>query len=393
MTTSQMQPKPAGRWRGIVYSDPALPAILAAVLLSFAFWVLVWQLDFHRAPDKYEPDGYRAYFALANWWPFPFMFLVLAPAVWLTWQPFQRVWADLARTGVLTGPDRRAVAGAVHAVRRKAGRWRGGALALSLVIAVVVNAIDIAPRLELYRDGASFAAKLEKACREPSALVKWLFDTPVPGVDALCETKTVSATAASARCETCADAPAGQIVFVSIAFGQQFLITFFAALLVLQVLLHTLIFCVFEHLALARKRGARLDLNCSSPLNEFGLEHWNYALNNFYWAVCPAMLGVFLSRAAGSPGEFAPGQRMLGIAVPVILLVPMIATVLVRQVRLPRAWSTLQPNGPVKPEDFHRQQLWPLDRNWSAKLGIALAFALAALSLGYEFSQLVMYGP
>ena len=75
--------------------------------------------------------------------------------------------------------------------------------------------------------------------------------------------------------------------------------TFFAALLVLQVLCHTLIFLLFERLAFARESGARLALNCSSPVNEFGLEHWNHALNSFYWATCPALLGVFLLIGVG----------------------------------------------------------------------------------------------
>jgi len=160
--------------------------------------------------------------------------------------------------------------------------------------------------------------------------------------------------------------------------------------MVLQILLHTAIFGLFERLAVARAHGLRLMLNCRSPLNEFGLEHWNHALNNFYWAISPALLGVFMSRAATPPEDYLPGQVMLGIAVPACLLAPMIATILVRQARLIEAWKTLQPQGPVEPEDYRRQQLWPLDRNWSSKLGIVLAFALAALSIGFEVNQLVL---
>jgi hypothetical protein len=78
---------------------------------------------------------------------------------------------------------------------------------------------------------------------------------------------------------------------------------------------------------------------------------------------------------------------MLGIAVPACLIIPMVATIIARQARLPAAWTTVQLDGPVTPEDYRRQQLWPLDRNWSSKLGILLAFALAALSVGFELSQ------
>jgi len=66
-----------------------------------------------------------------------------------------------------------------------------------------------------------------------------------------------------------------------------------------------------------------------------------------------------------------------------------VATIIARQARLPAAWRTVQPEGPVPPEDFRRQQLWPMHRNWSSKLGIVLAFALAALAIGFELNQLM----
>ena len=142
---------------------------------------------------------------------------------------------------------------------------------------------------------------------------------------------------------------------------------------------------------MARAEGLCLRLNCQSPLNEFGLEHWNHALNNFYWAASPVMLAVFLSRASAPPEDYLPGQNLLGIAVPACLIAPMIATIIARQARLPAAWTTIEPAGPVAAEDYRRQLLWPLDRNWSSKLGIVLAFALAALFLGVELTQLIKF--
>ena len=64
----------------------------------------------------------------------------------------------------------------------------------------------------------------------------------------------------------------------------------------------------------------------------------------------------------------------------------MVVTILARQARLPDVWATLKPE---QSDAYARQQLWPLDRNWSSKLGIILAFTLAALSLGYEISALL----
>ena len=96
-----------------------------------------------------------------------------------------------------------------------------------------------------------------------------------------------------------------------------------------------------------------------------------------------------MSRLSTPPEDYQPGQVMLGFAVPVCLIAPMIATIIARQARLPATWATLQPDGPVPPEDYRRQQLWPFARNWTSKLGIVLAFALAALSIGFEIDRLV----
>ena len=373
--------------------DRALLALLATVVVSFAFWGLAIGLGFDDRP-QYAPATYRTYFELYNWWPYPFFFLALAPVLWLTWKPFLDVWPRLAGTGVLHGPDGTPDDAAIDAIRVLTGRWRRWAIFMAFLIAVFVNVVDRAPVIAIYGSDMTFSQRLEFTCEariaSPDAFVKWLYDDRRARTETPCNEQGPETPALGADRDSKSSAPpAAQLLFVAIAWAQQFLIVLFSALAVIQVLLHTLVFAVFDRLEIARIRSLRLDLNGSSPLNEFGLEHWNYTLNNFYWAVCPALLGVFLSRAATPPADYAPGQQMLGIAVPAILILPMIATVIVRQARLPRAWSLLKPEGQVDPEDFRRQQLWPLDRNWSSKLGILLAFALAALSLGMELSQFV----
>ncbi|MGF1610909.1 MAG: hypothetical protein ACFCUQ_16015 [Kiloniellales bacterium] len=362
-----------------------MTALLAATLLSFAVWLLALALGFDE-PPAYAPDAYKTYFQQVNWWPVPFIFLGLAPGIWLTWRPMLQAWSRLAETGVLRGPEGQADEAAVQRVLRFVRRWRGSAILAALVAALVINAVDWAPRYDVYLGSASLAKQLGVACRFPNASVKWLLEADLGGGDP-CSVDAEQGLP-EARIEGIAPPP-GQLLFNLVLVAQQFLITLFAALAVTQILLHTFLFGAFEQLAVARAQGLRLMLNCQSPLNEFGLEHWNFALNNFYWAVSPALLGVFLSRVSTPPEDYLPGQVILGFAVPACLLAPMIATILVRQARLPDAWATLQPNDPVAAEDYRRQQLWPLDRNWSSKLGIVLAFALAALSIGFEVTQLV----
>ena len=364
--------------------DRAVMAVLAAALISFAVWLLVVLLGFDEKP-KGAPDKYETYFQQSNWWPFPIFFLTLAPGLWLTWKPMLRAWSQLAETGVLLGPGGKPDEAAVREVLRAVRRKRGGAVFAALAVALFVNVADWAPRFDILIGTAKLDRQLEYACSYPSPSVKWIFARFETDAEKLCAQATGQPSPSENNKGI--GRPPTQTLFNAILMVQQFLIVLFAALAVMQLLLHTLLFATFERLAVASAQGLHLMLNCKSPLNEFGLEHWNYALNNFYWAASPAMLGVFLSRASTPPEEYLPGQAMLGIAVPVCLIAPMLATIIARQTRLPLAWPRVQLDGPIAPEDYRRQQLWPLDRNWSSKLGILLAFGLAALSIGFELSQ------
>ncbi|GAB5468967.1 MAG: hypothetical protein Kilf2KO_19970 [Rhodospirillales bacterium] len=370
---------------GFRIGDRAVSACLIAALLSLLFWLPVLLFGFDQAPAN-APDDYETYFGQANWWPFPVFFLAMTLALGLTWRPLLLAWSHLGDSGVLLGakgkPDAESLAAVVQAVRRK----RSAAVLAALAIAVLVNAADWRPLYGVFFGKADLEAQQDFACRYPSASVKWLFAEAADRGQTLCRS---DASYDRSGVSTRSEQPPLQLLYNAVLMLQQFTLVFFAALGVVQILLHTLLFALFERLAVARSRSLSLQLNCRSPLNEFGLEHWNYALNNFYWAVSPALLAVFLSRAATPPELYLPGQALLAIAVPASLMAPMIATVVVRQVRLPAAWRTLEPEGPVPPEDYRRQQLWPLDRNWSSKLGIVLAFALAALSIGFEISQLM----
>ena len=374
-------------WARLGFQDGAVAALLLTVLLSFVFWPLALWLGFGTAPEN-APEGYQTYFEQINWWPFPFFLLALAPGLWLTWRPLLRAWVRLAETGVLRGPEGPPEKPELRLVQNAIHRRRYWALLAAFAVAVLVNGADWAPRFGLYSGVAGIDRQLRAACHKPNAMMKWIFEARRDGSERICSLAGPRSSAPDVS-EDGVPPPPRQVLFLAVLALQQFLIVFFASLCIMQLLLHCLLFAVFERLEAARAWSLRLVLNCRSPLNEFGLEHWNHALNNFYWAVSPALLGVFLSRASTPEASYAPGQVLLGFAVPACLILPMVATILVRQARLPAAWKTLEPEGPVPAADYRRQQLWPLDRNWSSKLGILLAFALAALSIGFEISQLV----
>ena len=63
--------------------DAAMRLLWVAVVLSFAFWLLVLGLGFVD-PIAGADGRYKTYSDEANWWLFPFFFLGLAPALWLS---------------------------------------------------------------------------------------------------------------------------------------------------------------------------------------------------------------------------------------------------------------------------------------------------------------------
>ena len=115
-------------WEQLKSFDGWATAILATALLSVAVWVLVFALGYHKPPAS-SPYGYEPYFEQRNWWPLPFVFLALAPGLWLNWKPMLRAWSKLAETGVLLGsggkPDDATVQQVLGAIRRQR---RGAAL-------------------------------------------------------------------------------------------------------------------------------------------------------------------------------------------------------------------------------------------------------------------------
>ena len=386
--------------------DWALHLVAIGVALSLAVWGYVLWFGFEAPPDP-APAGYRGFFELNNWWPFPLFFLALAPALWLTWTPFLRAWRKMGETGVLLSAEGRASAEDLDAVQRAVAGRRRVAVALALAIAVVVHIIDLAGVSRIYLGVASLQEQAAFACREPNALTKWMYepkaeggagivcpppkkpDAPSAEEDEPHTTDDGTSIAATVPPGDGVPAPPAQLGLALLSVAMQFVLVFLVSLAVVQIFLHTFLFGGFERLRVARERGLRLRLNPASPVSEFGLEHWNYALNSFYWAASPALIPVFLSRTATQEAHYQPGQIMLGFLVPAALLLPMVLTIIVRQARLPELWARLEPNGDIDPEDYRRQLLWPLDRNWAAKLGIVLAFALSALALGINTARFV----
>ena len=360
--------------------DPVLRALLICAAASVAFWAYPVLFGLNYRPDTVPPDKpFGTYYQAMNWFPFPAFYLILLPPLWLSWQSMGAAWTDLVRTGVLTTrtgdrPSDVQTELLLAAIRQKR-RW---ALGAALIATAAVNIADVWPSLTYFLGDASGTEQMKYACTQSNVWTMWIWETLATTVPDPCAKNLPP----MARVEP----GLVNLFFWLFTFAQQAVLVFFVSLVIAQLLLHTLLFGWFDRFLPAPAGEMNLRLSVTSPVNEFGLERWNYVLNNFYWMSCPVLLMVFLSRNATESNLYQPGQHMLGIVVPAVLLLPMVITILARQARLPDVWATLTPD---QSDAYSRQQLWPLDRNWSSKLGIILAFTLAALSLGYEISALL----
>ena len=366
--------------------DPLVRIALGAAALSFLLWAVYAGLGATERPEFLAPQQpFETYFQKVNWWPFPFFFLAMVPVLYLTWGAFLSAWRDLARTEVIRTADGGAPSPeTMERVIADISRTRLWVIPITILAVIVINILDTSGDVDIYFGDASGRDQIAYACEAPDFGAGWIFRAH------LTEPFACDPGLAGIGARDRVEPGGGQVLMVILMLLQQGLIIALVALAFLQLLTHTLLFGFFERwIPTARREGLTLRMNILSPVREFGLERWNYALNNFYWASCPALLAVFASRLSTPPEIYRPGQEMLGWMVPALLLLPMVLTILARQSRLPDLWPRLEDAEAA--DGYASQKLWPLDRNWASKLGIVLAFILAALALGHEMGMLLPF--
>lgn len=295
---------------------------------------------------------FKGYLHKINWAPFFLFWFAVLPLVHATWEPFQRAWRESAKTGVLHSRRQEFVPGNVlDALLASIQAKRLWLACAAGVLALGLNYLDVRSLLACYGD------RNQCDWSHLDFSVAWL----VLGD----EFRTENA------------------VFVVLAYAQQLVLVFFAWLALLQLLFHSLLPAFVGRFRVARDKGLLVTLNHRSALHEFGMENWNYALNNAYWLISAGLIVALLSRYAQAPDvPISTGQLLIRCTVPFIVLGPMIATIVVRQRLLRDVWHRLDVNEPTEVQLFHAQMIWPLDRNWSSKLGLIVAFGLLSYLIG-----------
>jgi len=293
------------------------------------------------------------YYQKLNWVLFPVFWFVIVPLAYATWGPFQRAWREAATTGVLhSGKAHNVTPMVVDELITEIERARPMLGYWSVLLALIANYADVHGLAACYIDRAACAGT------ENDFSLVWFYlgDASLKAANGL---------------------------FVVLAYAQQLVLSFFAILALLQILFHSLLPIFIHRFKVSQREGLCATLNHRSALREFGMENWNYALNNAYWLISAGLIVPILSRySQAGRATLDTGQLLLQCFVPVVVLGPMIATIIVRQLLLRGVWSRLDHAKPEDVELFHKQMIWPLDRNWSSKLGLIVAFALLSYLIG-----------
>lgn len=383
---------------------------LALVTYSMLLLPLSRWLSLHCSPD------FEGYWVKLNWslyslfWP-PVCLLVVA-----TWEAFERAWLDLFQNGCIqstkdANPDLTqaywsVVSGTFAPARRRT-------IIIAGIVALLANIPDYSNLWCIYTSKRSeLSQKSYVPSQETKALNKVVGtlegDASSGRVVVEWQRPDVSARKGLIRLEkdwteawyfseahSLRDRKVKNLSFVVLAYTQQLAIAWLAILCLLQICLHTYFFARFEALGSARKIGLKLRLNSQSNLHEFGLEAWNSALNNFYWIVSLALVIPIISGRSQLAAQSDLGQQILQFAISILVLIPLVLTIVVRQWRLQDLWEEVRAYEKYKQKDeidlYHKQRVWPLDRNWASKLGIVIAFAMLSVLIGFSIAKVVTF--
>lgn len=414
---------------------------LIIILVLFACFIDVYAvLSGLNKPvfSNTPPEGYKAFFQVLAWFPFPIYFILVFFVVRQSWDAFNSAWRSLPNTHVMQKRDGEEIGdkkGLLDKIIDNFESWRKWLLIpLSLVAGATCMYMDSERERDTMMAAywgyetnlnnvqtdsyeatkTTFSGQVARACEDPDFMSKWLWvelarldinatkicslhpnsktnrplsDTREKEFVKRMERVKQAVESSREKNDTYLPPPPGQWVPILLMHTEDMLLISFGWLIFFQCVAHTLFFWNFERLPAANIEGDELclKLNGNSRMGEFGLEYWNHALNNLYWYFSAALIIPILSRISQpNLDDLDTSQLVLQYAIPILVATPMIFTILSRQSRLPACWADLKPNDTTS---YLSQRLWPLDKNWSSKLGVVLAFVILSVSFGINLAS------
>ncbi|MBL4713296.1 MAG: hypothetical protein JKY64_01980 [Alcanivorax sp.] len=368
-----------------LWPDNAKLKIILWAFLCFTVVVLIYAIwfRFYESPpltEEYaksvglsgEFQPYRAYFDKENWFLYPVFVVIIGIVMRFTWEPFQIAWRKSAS---MNEPVLRQYSGEVieqsnvRAIVRSLEKYRIIALFLALSVSAVWSAIDTSKTREAFFAN-SYLEQISAIIEDPDFSVKWLFER-VP------ENQNVQL-----------PAPISQSIFTILLEIEQLFLIALGFLVLFQISIQTISFAMLEYLNLGGI-SSKVHLNSDSKSHDFGLGHWNRALDLAYWVISLGLCIALVSRFSQPNLDKDIGILMGGWALGALLFTPLIVTILGRRRWLHECTERLDKAGADDSEwgSFHKQKLWPMDPKRFDKVGIAIAVALYSAFAGIEAAK------
>jgi hypothetical protein len=215
--------------------------------------------------------GARGYFQKPNWFLYPVFLPVLLWLVHITWYDYVDGWKSIRDQGVIhTDEYRYASRDHLASILRFLRRSRPALFVCACLIGLVLATIDS-------RSAYSLLSK------SPTELADKCLDRDFFIAAVLTDSYFPRATWA------------GTIWFGAWCFLMEGALVALSFMCLLQIVFHGIMFTFFEGSRLSRQYRLSISLRANDPVEEYGLERWNYAINRGYVFVAFAMLVPLIS--------------------------------------------------------------------------------------------------
>ncbi len=334
--------------------------VLYVLSVTFSYIAGSWKIS---STTGFE--DWKGFFEKPNWYLFPFFLAALGLATNRNLRSLQRAWIGLARNATVfikknsnSRPCSVDEMENLFEYKREAyGSW---VLGIAIFLGLLLSLIEATSTFLYFFPGlcastfpfesiADCVRCLEDAenwkifpCGEAQCFVEKdfsIFGSGWPTFGVFLTTQTM------------------QGALISIAF-----------MLLFQIAISIFEFGKISLLPFVNSEGVGIMLNNQDRMGEFGLSSWNKSLNFTFLIIAIAMLIPIVSFSSQPIGSRDAGQNLISIFVPLIFLVPICSSLVIRATifnRLKGEFHSLSKDDQV---GFLHQEIWPFNKDVVSKL-------------------------
>ena len=147
-----------------------------------------------------------------------------------------------------------------------------------------------------------------------------------------------------------------------------------AVILLLQICLNLYFFWRASVFPFKNSQRIGVRLNVRDDMGEFGLSLWNRAVNFTLFVVAIAMFIPIISKESQETPEPDIGQELIMYLVPLVLLVPVVGSFLIRATLHIRLKNNFHQLTRLERNSYISQEIWPFNRNIVSKILVSIIF-------------------